>query len=325
MSPSHTAVLLEAFAPLPRSLALSLPTEATAADILSGIEAALCDASSSTADTSAGSNFYLTSSSSAGRVLAASSRPLDQPNDADLVVLRVHARMLGGKGGFGSMLRAAGGKMSAKQGQGNTDSCRDLNGRRLSVMKEAKALATYIENEPARLKALNDAQQKKYAKLERMLGRQPKAAADFEEAARRLADAEEQGEEEVSDEDRGEGSSQSTASRSKGGIGSSGSGGPSFAGAAAKAPAPVAGIKRKERIEDREYVEQSREIVENVRSAVAAAMMKKRKKTNKVVAAAAAASSSSTSTSTAGTSATKTAAAAPAPAPAPAPATAAAV
>jgi hypothetical protein len=46
-------------------------------------------------------------------------------------------RLLGGKGGFGSQLRAAGGRMSSQR-TGNNDSCRDLNGRRLSTVKEAK-------------------------------------------------------------------------------------------------------------------------------------------------------------------------------------------
>ncbi|KAE8243799.1 hypothetical protein A4X13_0g6945 [Tilletia indica] len=281
-SSSHISVLLEAFEPLPRTLALSLPSEATTADILAGIQEALHDNGDL-------HSCYLTSSTSPGQFLNPDSRPLSHRNndDGDLVILRIHPRLLGGKGGFGSMLRAAGGKMSAKQGQNNTDSCRDLNGRRLSVMKEAKALATYIENEPARLKALNDAQQKKYAKLERMLGRTPRAAGDFEEAARRLADAEEKGEEDLSAEegdDVGEGSSKDTTSTKR-------LAGPSRTTTTTASTPTVAGVKRKERLEDREYVEQSREIVDNVRNAVAAAMMKKRKKAKT------AATSTSTSTS----------------------------
>lgn len=46
-------------------------------------------------------------------------------------------RLLGGKGGFGSQLRAAGGRMSSQRTD-NKDSCRDLDGRRLSTVKEAK-------------------------------------------------------------------------------------------------------------------------------------------------------------------------------------------
>ena len=55
-----------------------------------------------------------------------------------LVSLRLSPRLRGGKGGFGSQLRAAGGRMSSQK-TSNNDSCRDLNGRRLSTIKEAKA------------------------------------------------------------------------------------------------------------------------------------------------------------------------------------------
>lgn len=54
-----------------------------------------------------------------------------------LVRMRLTPRLLGGKGGFGSQLRAAGGRMSSQK-TSNNDSCRDLNGRRLSTIKEAK-------------------------------------------------------------------------------------------------------------------------------------------------------------------------------------------
>jgi hypothetical protein len=46
-------------------------------------------------------------------------------------------RLVGGKGGFGAMLRATGGRMSSQKAS-NNDSCRDLTGRRLSSIKEAK-------------------------------------------------------------------------------------------------------------------------------------------------------------------------------------------
>lgn len=55
-----------------------------------------------------------------------------------LITLRLSPRLCGGKGGFGSQLRAAGGRMSSQK-TSNNDSCRDLNGRRLSTIKEAKA------------------------------------------------------------------------------------------------------------------------------------------------------------------------------------------
>ena len=59
------------------------------------------------------------------------------PTGSSLVSLRLTPRLLGGKGGFGSQLRAAGGRMSSQK-TSNNDSCRDLSGRRLSTIKEAK-------------------------------------------------------------------------------------------------------------------------------------------------------------------------------------------
>lgn len=58
-------------------------------------------------------------------------------NASHPITLDVCARLRGGKGGFGSQLRAAGGRMSSGKAT-NTDSCRDLSGRRLSTIKEAQ-------------------------------------------------------------------------------------------------------------------------------------------------------------------------------------------
>jgi len=125
--------------------------------------------------------------------------------------------MRGGKGGFGSQLRAAGGRMSSRK-TGNNVSCRDLNGRRLSTVKEAQRLAEHIEGEEGRKKAAADARKEKLEKLERQI-----KATDVDE--------------------NGESSS---------------------------------GQKR--RLDDTEYVEQSKELVEGVRSAVAAGLLRKKKK-----------------------------------------------
>lgn len=200
----------------------------------------------------------------------------------------------GGKGGFGSMLRAQGGKMSAgrrKNGEENNDSCRDLNGRRLSTMKQAKLLADHLASQDERKRELDIKQKAKYAKLEKMLGRKPKGEKDFEEAARRLDeqggaldDEDDDDDDDINDakdnddkrDDKGEGSSKSgitaLSATSARGIGSS-----SRAPSAKTKDSDTRGTKR-ERIDDHEYIEQSREIVDNVRSAVAAAMMKNKKK-----------------------------------------------
>ncbi|KAJ1341773.1 hypothetical protein BSLG_003668 [Batrachochytrium salamandrivorans] len=67
------------------------------------------------------------------------------------LVLSMVPMMCGGKGGFGSMLRAQGGRMASKRPT-NNDSCRDLSGRRVKTVNDAKALANYIEKEPERLR-----------------------------------------------------------------------------------------------------------------------------------------------------------------------------
>jgi len=53
------------------------------------------------------------------------------------ITLDLCSRVRGGKGGFGSQLRAAGGRMSSGKAT-NVDACRDLSGRRLSTIKEAQ-------------------------------------------------------------------------------------------------------------------------------------------------------------------------------------------
>lgn len=158
--------------------------------------------------------------------------------------------------------------MSAGARNSNNDSCRDLNGRRLGVLKEAKKLAEYLEGESERKRQMDEAQKKKYAKLEKMLGRAPRSEKDLTEAAERMADAGEEFDE------AGSASPEAGPSRPVGGS-------TQRKNLDASSAAAAAGTKRKERIEDSQYIEQSREIVENVRSAVASAMMKKKKKLNK--------------------------------------------
>lgn len=50
---------------------------------------------------------------------------------------RVSLRILGGKGGFGANLKSLGGRLSKKTSS-NTDACRDLSGRRIRTVNEAK-------------------------------------------------------------------------------------------------------------------------------------------------------------------------------------------
>lgn len=134
-------------------------------------------------------------------------------------------------------------------------------------------LAAYLEGAEAREKALDEKKRLKYAKLERILGRAPKSSSDFETAATRLADAGEELEKDENsngseEEGNGEGeeniAESSSAAAKRNAAASS-----SKSKTASKGGEQMAGQKRKERFDDHEFVEQSREIVENVRSAVA--------------------------------------------------------
>jgi len=132
----------------------------------------------------------------------------------------------------------------SSQKTSNNDSCRDLSGRRLSTIKEAKKyvflssllsstfflisffrLADYIEQEPARLAAKAEAQKQKLEQLERKLG---------------------------------------IDSESKKASGSN-------------SPPPDVLAGKKHRFDDTEYLEKSQELKDNVKNAVAAALLKKKK------------------------------------------------
>ncbi|KAH8678019.1 telomere stability and silencing-domain-containing protein [Xylariales sp. PMI_506] len=68
----------------------------------------------------------------------------------DFLPLRLSVPLCGGKGGFGSQLRAAGGRMSSKKKKNGDEngSSRNLDGRRLRTVNEAKALAEYLAIKP---------------------------------------------------------------------------------------------------------------------------------------------------------------------------------
>ena len=147
---TSTTVLVSSFPPFP-TLALSVPEDTT----LENLHAVLLarypflpptddlrlspvsplSSSSSSSSSSDGSNTTL------GSILIGS-RGIGNDNGNTLVSLRLVPRMRGGKGGFGSQLRAAGGRMSSQK-TNNSDSCRDLSGRRLSTIKEAKKCVSF--------------------------------------------------------------------------------------------------------------------------------------------------------------------------------------
>jgi hypothetical protein len=169
---------------------------------------------------------------------------LSGAGDEGHILLRLGPRMVGGKGGFGSQLRAAGGRMSSQR-TSNNDSCRDLNGRRLSTIRSAKRMAEYLADEEGRKQRAAEEQRKKLETLEKELGIGPSSKAPEPE--------------QLVDED---------------GLPVAG---PSKTAAADKEPTQLAGIKRR-RFDDTEYLEQSRELVDGVKSAVAAGLLRKKKK-----------------------------------------------
>lgn len=125
-----TSVLVSTFRPFP-TLNISAPTDTAFADLYDLLTARYPD---------------LPCNETLDLVLSPHSGPIPAPEatlaslldgDSNLVTLRLIPRLRGGKGGFGSQLRAAGGRMSSQK-TSNNDSCRDLSGRRLSTIKEAK-------------------------------------------------------------------------------------------------------------------------------------------------------------------------------------------
>lgn len=78
-------------------------------------------------------------------------------------VIRVFTKLVGGKGGFGSMLRAIGAQIEKTT---NREACRDLSGRRLRDINEEKRLRKWLEGQEDREK---EAVERKQKKLERLL------------------------------------------------------------------------------------------------------------------------------------------------------------
>ncbi|KIW14795.1 hypothetical protein PV08_07580 [Exophiala spinifera] len=89
--------------------------------------------------------------------------------DSTILPLRLSAPLVGGKGGFGSQLRAAGGRMSSRKKRQNaelaTGSARNLDGRRLRTITEAKNLATYLATKPDMDKKEKEERRKKWEQV----------------------------------------------------------------------------------------------------------------------------------------------------------------
>lgn len=130
---------------LPRTLNLPVPSSTRVSDVLRSIYARL------PANVDRG---LIVSTISGKQLRSSDEAPIatlsSGPNTAFLP-LRISAKLCGGKGGFGSQLRAAGGRMSSKKNRDRQDqngSNRNLDGRRLRTVDEAKRLAEYLATKP---------------------------------------------------------------------------------------------------------------------------------------------------------------------------------
>lgn len=73
---------------------------------------------------------------------------LDYPATGSPDRISLRLRLLGGKGGFGSNLRAQGSKMSSKRRRLGNESCRDLSGQRLRTLNQSRMIAEYLARKP---------------------------------------------------------------------------------------------------------------------------------------------------------------------------------
>lgn len=163
MASSTVNVLLTSFPGLNLPPTLSLPLPATTS--ITELRERLYERIPSN------QNRYILTTLSNKQLPSASSQPishlLSSPEDAFLS-LRLSVPLCGGKGGFGSQLRAAGGRMSSKrkknQGE-NNGSSRNLDGRRIRTVTEAKALAEYLAIKPDMEKKEKEARRKRWEEI----------------------------------------------------------------------------------------------------------------------------------------------------------------
>ncbi|KAJ0125359.1 hypothetical protein J7T55_006705 [Diaporthe amygdali] len=150
MPSSHINVLITGFGGLglPKTLCLPLPPSTSTQDLWNELEGRIPRHLN---DETFGS-LVLTTNANVG-IPQHADLPISSlatPED-DLLPLRLSHPILGGKGGFGSQLRAAGGRMSSKRKKNRGDengSSRNLDGRRLRTVTEAKALAEFLAIKP---------------------------------------------------------------------------------------------------------------------------------------------------------------------------------
>lgn len=102
--------------------------------------------------------YYLTSN---GKRLAANDVEIVHHNEDRNI--NCILRQVGGKGGFGSMLRAIGAQIEKTT---NREACRDLSGRRLRDINEEKRLRAWLDKQGERER---EAEERKKRKIEKLL------------------------------------------------------------------------------------------------------------------------------------------------------------
>ncbi|KAJ5374661.1 hypothetical protein N7517_006667 [Penicillium concentricum] len=165
MAPSNVNILLSSFPglSLPSTLSFTLPSTSSTSDLTAKIASYLpSPLSLQSLVLTTTNNKHLTATSES----ILSFLPIrDGVFTSTLLPLRLSAPTCGGKGGFGSQLRAAGGRMSSKRkrNQGdNNGSSRNLDGRRLRTVNEAKALAEYLAVKPEMDKKEKEERQRRW-------------------------------------------------------------------------------------------------------------------------------------------------------------------
>ncbi|KAK3905357.1 telomere stability and silencing-domain-containing protein [Staphylotrichum tortipilum] len=179
MAPSKINVLITSFpgAGLPPTIALALPPSTPISALLDELDTHLPP--SATTHTTR----FLLSTLSSSPISLASTHPIStllplatsphldhhQPDQNDFLTLRLTPPLPGGKGGFGSQLRAAGGRMSKRKKNANgaeeNGSSRNLDGRRLRTVTEAKALAEYLAIKPEMERKEKEARRKRWQEI----------------------------------------------------------------------------------------------------------------------------------------------------------------
>ncbi|CAP70838.1 uncharacterized protein PODANS_3_8960 [Podospora anserina S mat+] len=170
--PSKINILITSFtgSSLPPTLSLALPPSTPISTLITTLDSRLPSSSSLLCTrqlllTTLSSTYLPPSSTSPISSLLSSQKD-------DFLTLRLSAPLCGGKGGFGSQLRAAGGRMSKrKKTQEDNGSSRNLDGRRLRTVTEAKALAEYLAIKPEMDKKEREARKKRWEQIVEMTER----------------------------------------------------------------------------------------------------------------------------------------------------------